>query len=118
MTKTSPSSHIVSGVLGGLIAVVLGAILIATGVIDTGEDRTVVRQANGTTTTVPAAEGGEDPSGAPVRDIYRRVRNGVAYVEARGVSGNSPFGDTERGVATGSGFALDESGTIVTNAHV
>ena len=117
MTKTSSSSHIVAGALGGLIAVVLGAILIATGVIDTGEDKTVVQRGPGAATTPISASDGE-ASGAPVRDIYRRVRNGVAYVQARGVTGDSPFGDTEGGTATGSGFALDESGLIVTNAHV
>ena len=41
-----PVSHLLAGVIGGLIVLVLGAILIATDVIDTGDNTTqVVRQA-------------------------------------------------------------------------
>src|ERR687886_652463 len=81
MTKTSTSSHVVSGILGGLVAVVVGAILIATGAIDAGDTKTVVR---------------DNLSSAPT----------------------TIFGLPEQGTSTGSGFALDKSGDILTNAHV
>jgi S1-C subfamily serine protease len=118
MTKTSPSSHIVSGVLGGLVAVVIGAILIATGAIDTGDTKTVVRSTGaGTPATSVTPEGGQ--AGSEVNKIYRRVGPGVAFVQAKvDQGGTSLFGDSGSGTATGSGFALDKSGDILTNAHV
>jgi S1-C subfamily serine protease len=101
MTKTPTSAYIASGVVGGLVAVVIGAILIGTGAIHTTETKTVVSD------------------GGTVHRIYKRVGPGVAYIEAR-VSGSSTslFGDTQQGIATGSGFALDKRGDILTNAHV
>jgi S1-C subfamily serine protease len=117
MTKTSPVSHIVSGALGGLIAVVIGAILIATGAIDTGDTKTVVRQSAGSTPVSVTPDGGQ--SGSAVHDIYKRVGPGVAYIEATvNDAGSSLFGGGGSGKATGSGFALDRSGDILTNAHV
>jgi S1-C subfamily serine protease len=92
---------------------VLGAILISTNVIDTGDDTTVVREAPVTQT----ASG--DGDGRSVRDIYEREGRGVVFVEAEGVSeGPSIFGPPNEGAATGSGFVVDRDGTILTNAHV
>jgi S1-C subfamily serine protease len=109
----TPTSNILSGVLGGLVVLVLGAILISTNVIDTGDDTTVVREAPVTQT----ASGGGD--GRSVRDIYREEGRGVVFVEAEGVSeGQSIFGAPDEGTATGSGFVVDRDGTILTNAHV
>jgi S1-C subfamily serine protease len=112
----NPVANLLSGVLGGLIVLVLGAILIATDVIDTGDSRTVVEQAP---VAQPAVETGGD--GRTVADIYRDEGRGVVFVQARGVSeGSSPFGfpDSQGGTATGSGFVVDDDGTILTNAHV
>jgi S1-C subfamily serine protease len=107
------TSNILSGLLGGLVVLVLGAILISTNVIDTGDDTTVVREAPVTQT----ASG--DGDGRSVRDIYEREGRGVVFVEAEGVSeGPSIFGPPNEGTATGSGFVVDRDGTIVTNAHV
>jgi S1-C subfamily serine protease len=109
----TPTSNILSGVLGGLVVLVLGAILISTNVIDTGDDTTVVREAPVTQT----ASG--DGDGRSVRDIYRQEGRGVVFVEAEGVSeGQSIFGAPNEGTATGSGFVVDRDGTILTNAHV
>jgi S1-C subfamily serine protease len=110
------AGSILSGVLGGLIVLVVGAVLIATGVIDTGDDtRQVVRQA-----PVDQGDSGDEGDGRTVSDIYREEGSGVVFIEARGVQreSGSPFGDDNQGTATGSGFVADRQGTVVTNAHV
>ena len=120
MQRQSSASHLVSGALGGLVAVVLGAILIATDVIDTG-DKTVVQSGGGT----PAPAAGDDSggqSGQTVNEIYRRTDAGMAFIQASGGSaGASPIPGLptpREGRSTGSGFAIDGEGNIVTNAHV
>ena len=71
MTTTRPLSNILSGVVGGLIVLVIGAILIATNVIDTGDTKTVVRQAP---TTQPTADTGRAARAAPcARSTSRRA---------------------------------------------
>jgi S1-C subfamily serine protease len=107
-------STLLAGVLGGLVVLVLGAVLIATDVIDTGDDRTVVRES---TLTPPSSDPGSTDGGRTVNEIYRQEGRGVVFVEAQGVAGSSIFGQDE-GAATGSGFVVDEDGTILTNAHV
>ena len=116
MTTKRPLSNILSGVLGGLIVLIVGAVLISTDVIDTGDTTTVVRPAPATQPTGDTA-GSE---GRSVRDIYKQEGQGVAFISAEGVtsSGDSPFGGPQQGTATGSGFVVDESGNIITNAHV
>ena len=56
------------------------------------------------------------------REIYKRDAPGVVNVRAQIVqqvdSPFDPFGQGQQGVATGSGFVLDKSGHILTNAHV
>jgi S1-C subfamily serine protease len=108
------AANLLSGALGGLVVLVVGSVLIATDVIDTGDStREVVRQAP---ITQPAS-GDED--GRTVSEIYREEGRGVVFVEARGVSSEqSIFGTPREGQATGSGFVVDREGTIVTNAHV
>jgi S1-C subfamily serine protease len=108
------ASTLVAGALGGLIVLVVGAVLIATDVIDTGDSKTVVRP------QAPIAQPASDPSaggGRTVQDIYREEGPGVAFIQAEGVSESSVFGQ-EEGTATGSGFVVDKDGTILTNAHV
>jgi S1-C subfamily serine protease len=109
-------ANLLSGLLGGLVVLVLGSVLIATDVIDTGDTtREVVSQGQATR---PAADG--ESSARTVADIYKQEGKGVVFVEARGVSGgDSAFGvPRQEGRATGSGFVVDRDGTIVTNAHV
>src|ERR671911_690784 len=116
MTTRSPLTNLLAGVLGGLIVLVIGAVLIATDVIDTGDTTTVVREAPATQPT--AASTGS--AGRSVRDIYKQEGRGVVFIQSQGVTSdsNSPFGLPQQGTATGSGFVVDKEGTIVTNAHV
>ena len=59
-------------------------------------------------------------AGRSVRDIYKQEGRGVVFIQSQGVStdSGSPFGAPQQGTATGSGFVVDNDGTIVTNAHV
>ena len=96
----------------------LGATLIGTGVINTGDTRReVIREVTTPSATLANADG----KARSVADIYRRTAAGVVFVSARIVTQtDSPFGFPleQQGLATGSGFVLDKNGYILTNAHV
>jgi S1-C subfamily serine protease len=84
-----------------------------------GHTTTVVQQAP--LQGQPASGSGD--GGLTPRDIYKRTAPGVVFIRAQVVeSTSSPFDfgfpQEQRGEATGSGFVLDKSGTILTNAHV
>jgi S1-C subfamily serine protease len=97
------------------VVLVVGAILIATGAIGGETKREVVRE----TLAQPVSQSKDGSGGNTIADIYRKEGPGVVYIQARGVSGNSPFGLPQQGsVATGSGFVLDNQGYILTNDHV
>src|SRR3954454_12019913 len=106
-----------------LMSAALGCVL-AVGVVTAfdlggGHTTTVVQQAplRGQDTS-GGAEGGLTP-----RDIYKRAAPGVVFIRAQVVEQTqSPFDfgfpQQQRGEATGSGFVIDRTGTILTNSHV
>jgi S1-C subfamily serine protease len=116
VTKSARTQSLIAGMLGGLIVLIVGAILLATGLIggDSGSGDDVISQSP---IVQPAAEEGGD--GLTVNQIYRRSADGVVFIEARGRRSSSPFGQQgQGGAASGSGFVVSDDGYIVTNAHV
>jgi S1-C subfamily serine protease len=106
---------VISAVLGCAAAVGIVAALDLGG----GHTKTVVQQAP--LQGQVASGGGE--GGLTPRDIYKRAAPGVVFIRAQVVEQTqSPFDfgfpQEQRGEATGSGFAIDRKGTILTNAHV
>jgi S1-C subfamily serine protease len=70
-----------------------------------------------------ASANASDSNGLTAGDIYRRDAPGVVFVRSQIVQRTqSPFDfglpQEQRGEATGSGFVIDRTGTILTNAHV
>src|ERR1051325_5332242 len=112
-------ANLVSGALGGLVVLVIGAVLIATGVINSGSTKTVVRQ---TPLAVPSSNSSDSPqAGKTVEQIYRDDGPGVAFIQSKitqQVSSAFGFPTEQQGVATGSRFVIDRKGDIVTNAQV
>src|SRR3954469_825323 len=114
-SRSSTVSNLLSGVVGGLLVLVAGAILLATDVINNGDTK-VVRQS---TIAPSAGKTVHSDGGRTVADLYKAEGRGVVQVRAKGVSGDSPFGIPQQGeTATGSGFLVDDKGTVLTNAHV
>ena len=113
---------LVSALLGGAVAA--GAVAL----LDLGGDTTtttVIQQAPiGVTDGEDEGDTRRDAGSAlTARDIYKRDSPGVVFIRADVVQAAqaSPFdfGQPEqRGQATGSGFVIDRSGNIITNAHV
>ena len=109
-----------SALLGGLVVAVVGLIAIAAGVGDSG---------GGSTTTVASpltapVDAKEEKNTNVVNQIYKADGGGVAFIESQlepQESEFNPFGEPEAesgGIATGSGFVIDNEGHILTNNHV
>jgi S1-C subfamily serine protease len=106
----------VSAVLGAGIAVGVGELGVGGG---DGTTTTVVQQAPlATPSNTAEAEGGA----MTARQIYERDAPGVVQVLADVQQpSDSPFGmpqQQRQGQSSGSGFVIDEKGTILTNEHV
>jgi S1-C subfamily serine protease len=103
----------VSGLVGGGL---VAGILLAAGV-GGGGTTTVIQQAPLAASPAAARNGSFTAA-----QIYRRAAAGVVFVRAEVVQRvQTPFDmfpQEQRGQATGSGFVVDRSGHILTNAHV
>lgn len=104
--------HVLSGLLGGAVVVGVGAILVATGVLQIGAPS----RTGQAPVTRPVLD---EEGGLTVHEIYERDGPGVVFVTAEaGGEQESPLGIPRRGEASGSGLVLDKDGFILTNAHV
>jgi S1-C subfamily serine protease len=110
-------SLVVSGLVGGTLALVVGAL-----VWDDGATTTIVEAADtgaGTavadTPTIAPADGDTSVESA-VNHIYSTAAPGVVQVTSSVVA--EGFFGQERGEALGSGFVIDKDGHIVTNYHM
>ncbi|MEA2300690.1 MAG: hypothetical protein QOD61_1534 [Solirubrobacteraceae bacterium] len=105
------------------VAALVGGALVAVALVGFG-----VGGGGNTTTTIvqqaplTASNAATQATGLTPRDIYKRAAPGVVFVRANIVAQTqSPFDlfpQTQQGEATGSGFVIDKTGTILTNAHV
>jgi putative serine protease PepD len=74
----------------------------------------VASTANGSSRTVASTTGVLSP-----HDVYEKAKDSVAYITSQITqSSGGPFGTTQEGTATGSGFVVSSDGYIVTNDHV
>ncbi|HYZ30039.1 MAG TPA: trypsin-like peptidase domain-containing protein [Thermoleophilaceae bacterium] len=117
-SRATAASNLIAGIAGGLVVLAIGGTLLGTGVINTADTRReIIREVPAPSATLAETDG----KSQSVADIYRRSAAGVVFVTARVVTQtDSPFGFPleQEGLATGSGFVLDDRGYILTNAHV
>jgi len=108
----------VAALLGGAVVLIGVLILAAAGVIGGDTTKTVVQAP----ISQPSGVADSKTPGLTVNQIYKKDSPGVAFVRAEVVQqSQSPFDlfpQRQRGTATGSGFVIDSSGDILTNAHV
>src|SRR6187551_3446930 len=112
-----------SALLGGAVVAAFGAIAIAAGWLDAGDSTTTTITAPLSSAPIANKESGDANT---VNEIYRRDGQGVAFIESTEPAQESsspfnPFGEGESGgggIATGSGFLIDDEGHIITNNHV
>jgi S1-C subfamily serine protease len=119
------STSLGAAVIGGLIVAIVGLIAIGAGwVHESGSGSTTATALAPEPLPEPAAQQ-TSGKGLTVNGIYKQDSPGVAFVQAQqkasgGTSLLNPFGGggSGGGTATGSGFVIDHSGHILTNAHV
>src|SRR5829696_2863992 len=118
LLKRFTSTSFGSAIAGGLVVLVLGVILIQTGVVDTGDDNGPAPVIEPAALARPASDSSQ---GLTVHDIYQRDATGVAFIRSTIVQKTqSVFGfpQQQSSQASGSGFLIDDDGHILTNAHV
>jgi len=109
-----------SAILGGIVVAAAGWIAIGAGWIEAESNPPGGLAATSRLTEPASGDGGDSRT---VAGIYDATRRGVVNVTARVErSEPSPFGDLfgerQGGTSSGSGFAIDDEGRILTNAHV
>jgi S1-C subfamily serine protease len=111
------------GLFGTVLAAAVGggitaAVLLGTGA--GGRDRTVtVVERSGAGTSLATASGGV--TGPSAADVYARGAAGVVFIRAarlREPDGPFEVADQSGTEAAGSGFLIDDAGTILTTAHI
>jgi S1-C subfamily serine protease len=120
--KSFARSSFGSALAGGLIVGLLGWVAIAAGWVksDDNSDQTATASAPPPAQTVSDSNG----SAESINQIYSQDAPGVVFIQATQKQPQpqafNPFGAPggSRSVATGSGFVIDDSGRIITNAHV
>jgi putative serine protease PepD len=79
------------------------------------ESQASVVPAVATTSTQPVA----NTTTLSAHDVYEKAKDSVAYITSQITqSTGGPFGQTQQGTATGSGFVVSSDGYVVTNDHV
>ncbi len=109
--RASGRAKLLGGAVGAGLMLAVGVVLLLTGVLAMGS----------ASSQTPAQNLAGAERDLPVSDLYSRLSPGVVFVQARVArQSQSPFAPPQprQGVATGSGFVIDEAGFIVTNAHV
>jgi S1-C subfamily serine protease len=109
-----------SALLGGLVVGAVALVAIASGLVDSTNDKTTTVTQAPLPATQPAAA---KDTGLTVNQIYARDGQGVVFIQSTSKSaGADPFnplgGSGQTQTATGSGFVIDTEGHIITNAHV
>ena len=111
--------NFLSALLGAVVVAAVFAVLAVAGTFD-GDEESASTADRVAVTTSSAAPGVPVPTPArtvtDVSALYRKVRDGVVYVQVSSRT-QTPLGD-EQQEGSGSGFVLDRRGYILTNEHV
>ncbi len=120
--QTFTSKPFGAGLAGGLLVAVVGLIAIAAGWVHSSSSSNASPLAAPVSSDAPVTEPAVSTKGLTVNDIYKKDSPGVAFVQStekpQQPSPFDPFGGSSGGTATGSGFVIDTSGHVLTNAHV
>ena len=107
-----------AGLAGGAVAAA-AVVLLLVFVFDLGDVNKTVVEAAPQTPTSYTAPSGSATTGLTPQQIYSNVSGGVVMVLSDfGASGTNVFGQSQGSQALGTGFVVDKSGYILTNAHV
>ncbi len=117
MSSSSRRSNFLSALLGALvIAVLFGALTVGGAFDDDDPAPSAAVTAQPADSDSDADDGTPAQSATNVAALYERVRPGVVSVETRSTR-RTPLGPQEGG-GSGSGFVIDDEGSILTNDHV
>jgi S1-C subfamily serine protease len=108
---TRMGSLVLAGLLGGGVAVAIGA------AVDSGEAAQTVIRTVSPTPSVSSFQASENGARS-VQQIYEQAGPGVVQVTSTSIVSDSPFFGPQPATSLGSGFVIDTEGYIVTNYHV